>query len=189
MIACFTATGRNVGPTVRTVRLAGSVSAGGCAGGRSSRRCSCRHGPAQLGPDRFSVRTGTRLRQLLGVLLGYDHVARDDRVVRTNGLKCLRPAFARPPAAAGRAQGLSILEGGRKLRIQPPVQRNGLSHFLARVVIRVERDLCRRAHALAGLLIVAEMVGRGRIGNRKIESVAGPHADRTECPAHRSLRS
>src|SRR4029078_5979757 len=72
--------------------------------------------------------------------------------------------------------------------IRASVQRKGLLHFLARVVIGVKRDLRCRAHALTGLLIVAEAIWRGRIGNRKIKSVTGPHADGTECPTHRLLR-
>ena len=36
------------------------------------------------------------------------------------------------------------------------------------------------------LLVIAEAIGRGRVGNREIETVAGAHADGAESPAHRS---
>src|SRR6185437_7806261 len=138
--------------------------------------------------DRLAVGTDARERKLLGALFGDHDVARRDGVVRAAGLERVVPGFARAPAAAGGVERLAVLEGGRQLGVELAGERDGLRHFLARIVVGVELRLRRRTHALAGLLVVAEVVGRGGVGHREIKAVAGAHANGAEGAAHRPRR-
>ena len=105
-------------------------------------------------------------------------------VSRRRHLHRIGPALARLAAAARRVEFLAVAERGRQFSVGAPVERDRLLHFFARIAIGVERDLRRRAHALAGPLVFGEAVRRRRERDREIIAVAGAHADGAEVAAH-----
>ena len=93
--------------------------------------------------------------QLRALLVDDDVAALDGLVIKV--LECVRPGLAGRLAAARGVVLLAIGERGRQFRILATGGRHRLRYVLAGVAMGVERGLCGRAHALAGLLVVAEL--------------------------------
>ena len=115
-----------------------------------SRRCGSNCRCALIRSNRLAL--DARLRKLFSVLLGDDDVTGCDRIIRTDRFQSLCPAFTRPATTAFRTHRFAVLESGRQFGIRPTIQRDRLRHFLARIVIGIQRHFGGRTHALTGHL-------------------------------------
>ena len=173
-----------VGPTERTVRLPrlglGCGGRGSRGRGRGCRRRTRRRRIRLLALRLTFLRR--RLRHLLGALFRHHDVARLDRLILAERVG---PALTGPPAAARGVEFRAVLQGVRQRRVGLAADRGRLRDVFAGGAVGEQHHLGRRAQALAGLLVLREAGGRRRIGDREIETVAGPHAHGAEAAALR----
>ena len=122
--------GMNVGPTERTVRLPGSVSAaagGGVPAGAAVAGAALAGGGIRLLALRLAL-LRRRLRHLLGALFRHHDVARLDRLILAERVG---PALTGPLAAAGGVELRAVLQGVRQRRVGLAADRGRLRDVFA----------------------------------------------------------
>src|SRR4029079_1639053 len=93
-------------------------------------------------------------------------------------LQRVGPALAGAAARAAGGEFAPIAEGVREFGVGAAADRYCLRDVLAGIAIGIEHGFRGRAHALARALVVGEVIGDRRIGDREEIAVAGAHTDR-----------